>query len=94
MRKILYILLIVTVLESVVNAQIDKPALVIDTDSVIFNALSLNNFDKQTEIDEIKGLYRLSPWHFAPGLSYDFVRNRYYVTLSTSGLVSHFLGKR
>jgi len=94
MRKILYILLIVTILESVLNAQIDSPALVIDTDSLILNSLSLNNFDKQTEIDEIKGLYRLSPWHFAPGLSYDFVRNRYYVTLSTSGLVSHFLGKR
>ena len=94
MRKMFYILLIVTILESVVNAQIDSPALVIDTDSIILNSLSLNNFDKQTEIEEIKGLYKLSPWHFAPGFSYDFIRNRYYVTLSTSGLVSHFLGKR
>ena len=94
MRKILYILLIITILGSVVNAQIDNLSLVIDTDSIILNSISLNNFDRQTEIDEIKGLYKLSPWHFAPGLSYDFIRNRYYITLSTSGLVSHFLGKR
>jgi hypothetical protein len=54
----------------------------------------INNFDKKTEIGEIKDLYKLSVWHFAPGLSYDFVRNRYYFTVSTSGLVNHFIGKR
>jgi len=94
MGKILYIILITIALSSALRAQINNFALIIDTDSLILNSLSINDFDKQTEISEIQGLYKLSPWHFAPGLSYDFVRNRYYVTLSTSGLVSHFLGKR
>jgi predicted hydrolase (HD superfamily) len=67
---------------------------VIDSDTLIANALSLNDFDKQTEIEEIKGLYKLSAWHFAPGISYDFIRNRTYLTVSTSGLVNHFFGKR
>jgi hypothetical protein len=68
--------------------------LLIDANDLIDNARIINNFDKRTEIGEIKNLYKLSVWHFAPGLSYDFVRNRYYVTVSTSGLVNHFIGKR
>ena len=63
-------------------------------DSLIFNVLSQNALDKQSEIDEIKGLYKLSLWHFAPGLSYDFIRERVYFTVSTSGLVTHFTNKK
>ena len=76
------------------NAQAETTLLQINVDQLITNALSLNQYDRQTEIDEIKDLYKLSPWHFAPGISYDFIRNRYYLTISTSGLVSHYLGKR
>ncbi|MDR0572655.1 MAG: hypothetical protein LBG96_01250 [Tannerella sp.] len=53
-----------------------------------------NTFDKETEIGEIKDIYKLSVWYFAPGISYDFIRNRYYLTVSTSGLVNHFIGKK
>ena len=66
----------------------------INADSLIHNALNINNYDKKTEIDEIKNLYKISPWHFAPGVSYDFIRNRYYFTVSTSGLVNHFVNKK
>jgi len=76
------------------SAQEDTTLFQINVDQLITNAISSNHYDRQTEIDEIKDLYKLSPWHFAPGISYDFIRNRYYLTISTSGLVSHFLGKR
>ena len=66
----------------------------IRADSLIYNALILNAYDKQTEIEEIKNLYKLSIWHFAPGISYDFIRNRYYLTVGTSGLVNHFVNKK
>jgi len=66
----------------------------VQSDTLIFNVLSSNLYDKQTEIDEIKNLYKLSIWHFAPGISYDFIRNRYYLTLSTGGLVNHFVSKK
>jgi len=72
----------------------DNTLLNIKTDSLINNALTINLFDKQTEISEIKDLYKLSVWHFAPGVSYDFMRNRYYLTISTSGLVNHFISKK
>jgi hypothetical protein len=76
-----------------VNAQ-DDSILLIDVNNLIVNTQLINKFDKNTEIGEIKNLYKLSVWHFAPGVSYDFVRNRYYFTVSTTGLVNHFLGKR
>ena len=66
----------------------------IKADTLIFNVLTYNDFEKQTEISEIKNLYKLSVWHFAPGISYDFMRNRYYLTVSTSGLVNHFVSKK
>ena len=68
--------------------------LCIQADTLILNVLSTNDFDKQTEIEEIKDLYKLSLWHFAPGVSYDFIRNRYYLTVGTSGLVNHFISKK
>jgi hypothetical protein len=72
----------------------DTTLLNIRADTLILNLHNSNDFDKQTEIDEIKDLYKLSIWHFAPGISYDFIRNRYYLTISTSGLVSHFISKK
>jgi hypothetical protein len=76
-----------------INAQ-DDSVLLFNVDDLIVNAQLINKFDKNTEIGEIKDLYKLSIWHFAPGISYDFIRNRYYLTISTSGLVNHFIGKR
>jgi hypothetical protein len=66
----------------------------LSADTILYNVLNTNNFDKQTEIEEIQNLYKLSLWHFAPGISYDFIRNRTYLTISTSGLVSHFVNKK
>jgi len=66
----------------------------IKTDTLIHNIHNINSFEKETEISEIKNLYKLSIWHFAPGISYDFIRNRYYLTISTSGLVTHFANKK
>jgi len=77
------------------NAQTDSAAaILIDADELIAGAHNTSAFDKQTEIEEIKELYKLSVWHFAPGVSYDFIRGRAYLTVSTSNLVSHFIGKR
>jgi hypothetical protein len=63
-------------------------------DSLIENLHLTNAFDRETEIGEIRNLYKLSLWHFAPGVSYDFIRNHYYLTVSTSGLVNHFINKK
>jgi len=74
--------------------ELDNNLLNIKADTLILNVLYTNDFDKQTEISEIKDLYKLSIWHFAPGVSYDFIRNRYYLTVGTSGLVNHFISKK
>ena len=66
----------------------------IKADSLIHSALNINHYEKKTEIDEIHNLYKLTVWHFAPGVSYDFIRNRYYLTINTAGLVTHFVSKK
>jgi hypothetical protein len=63
-------------------------------DTLIFNLHTANAFDKETELNEIRNLYKLSVWHFAPGISYDFIRQRTYLTVNTSGLVNHFVSKK
>jgi hypothetical protein len=92
LRRLSYILFLLSFIY-LVNAQ-DDTTLLIDIENLIINVQLVNDFDKNTEIGEIKNLYKLSVWHFAPGVSYDFIRNRYYLTLSTSGLVNHFISKR
>ena len=94
MERRIYIILFILALAKYAYSQINNSVFILNPDTLITNALSLNQYDKQTEIEEIKNLYKLSPWHFAPGISYDFIRNRTYLTVSTSGLVNHFLGKR
>ena len=66
----------------------------IRADSLIHSALKLNHYDRQTEIDEIQNIYKLSIWHFAPGVSYDFIRNRCYVTINTAGLANYYVSKK
>jgi hypothetical protein len=69
-----------------------------DNDSLLINLIHNKNSqlveEKEIEIEETKGVYKLSLWHFAPSLNYDFINNNYYISLSTSSLVNHFLGKR
>ena len=63
-------------------------------DDIFLNIKDLNEKERFTEIREIKGIYKLSVWHFAPSVSYDFIRQSYYLNISSSHLVSHFIGKR
>ena len=95
-RLFLFINLLLSVSLNVTSQTNKQEDILLDLklDTLILNVLSTNDFDKQTEIDEIQNLYKLSVWHFAPGVSYDFIRNRYYLTVSTSGLVSHFISKK
>jgi ABC-type phosphate transport system auxiliary subunit len=61
---------------------------------IISSRISELEEEKSIEIEETKGLYKLSFWHFAPGMHYDFINNNYYISVSTSALVNHFTGKR
>jgi hypothetical protein len=54
---------------------------------------------KDIEIQEIKGVYKLTAWHFVPSVSYLPIYDRpahksIFVTFSTTPFVSHMLGKR
>jgi len=49
---------------------------------------------KEIETEEIKGVYKLTAWHFVPSLNYDFINRNYYVTISTGPFISNMLGKR
>jgi hypothetical protein len=49
---------------------------------------------KGVEVEEIKGVYKLTFWHFVPSVNYDFINNRYYLTLSSSAFVSNMINKR
>jgi hypothetical protein len=49
---------------------------------------------KEVEIEEIKGVYKLTFWHFIPSVNYDFINNRYYLTLSSSALVGNMISRR
>jgi hypothetical protein len=54
---------------------------------------------KDIEIQEIKGVYKLTAWHFVPSVSYLPIFDRpahksIFITFSTSPFVSHMLGKR
>jgi hypothetical protein len=69
-----------------------------DPDTLLSQLLisRISQIDEETriEIDETRGLHKLSFWHFAPALHYDFINSNYYISLSTAALVNHFLGKR
>jgi hypothetical protein len=72
----------------------DKLILNLQPDTLIFNLHVANAFDRETELDEIRNLYKLSVWHFAPGIAYDVIRDRIFLTISTSNLISHFVNKK
>ena len=63
-------------------------------DSLLWNLHYVNDLQKSIEIEEIKNVHKLTAWHFVPNLNYDFINNNYYLTVSTTHLVSTMLGKR
>ena len=63
-------------------------------DSLVIKLHDAINMQKDIELEEIKGVYRITPWHFLPNLNYDFINNNYYVTISTGPFVSNMIGKR
>ena len=63
-------------------------------DSLIAKLHDAIDIQRSIEIEEIKGVYRITPWHFLPSLNYDFINNNYYVTISSGPLVSNMISKR
>ena len=63
-------------------------------DSLIVKLHQSIEEQRSIEIEEIKGVYRLTPWHFMPNLNYDFINNNYYLTISSGPLISNMIGKR
>jgi len=63
-------------------------------DSLILKLHQTVDVQREIEIEEIKGVYRITPWHFMPNLNYDFINNNYYVTISSGPLISNMIGKR
>ena len=63
-------------------------------DSLLWNLQQATNVQKSIEIEEIKNVHKITAWHFVPNLNYDFINNNYYLTVSTTHLVSTMLGKR
>jgi len=63
-------------------------------DSQIAKLHQTIDVQRDIEIEEIKGVYRLTPWHFMPNLNYDFINNNYYLTISTGPFISNMIGKR
>jgi hypothetical protein len=76
------------------NAQQQHDTEALHLDSLIQKLQAALSVKKDIEIQEIKGVYRLTPWHFAPNLNYDFINNNYYVTVSTAPIVANMIGKR
>jgi len=63
-------------------------------DSLVSKLQETLSVKKDIEIQEIKGVYKLTAWHFAPNLNYDFINNKYYVTVSTAPIIANTIGKR
>ena len=67
-------------------------------DSLIVKLHNAIELQRSIEVEEVKGVYSLTYWHFVPNLAlnYDFINSRYYVavSLSTGPFINHYLGKR
>ena len=63
-------------------------------DSLIVKLHHAIDIQRSIEVEEIKGVYKLTPWHFLPSLNYDFINQNYYVTISSGPLVSNMINKR
>ena len=67
---------------------------VLRLDSLVTYLYDAINEQRSIEIDEIKGVYKITPWHFVPSLNYDFINNNYYVTISSGPFVTNMISKR
>ena len=67
---------------------------ILQIDTLVIKLHSAINTQRDIEIEEIQGVYKLTPWHFMPSMNYDFINNNYYLTISTSAIVSNMLSKR
>jgi len=79
------------------SAQEYDPGLQLD--SLILKLHQVIALQKDIETAEIKGVYKLTPWHFVPSVSYMPIFDRppqksIFVTFSTTQFVGHMLGKR
>ena len=63
-------------------------------DSLLSKLHDVIAVQKDIETEEIKGVYRLTAWHFLPNLNYDFINNNYYVTISSGPIISNMINKR
>lgn len=63
-------------------------------DSLLINLQAATNLQKSIEIEEVKGVHKITVWHFVPNLNYDFINNNYYLTISTSNFITNMINKR
>jgi len=63
-------------------------------DSLLEKLHDVITMQKDIETEEIKGVYRLTAWHFIPNLNYDFINNNYYLTISSGPIISNMINKR
>jgi len=63
-------------------------------DSLITKLHSVILLQKDIETEEVKGVYRITAWHFVPSLNYDFINNKYYLTVSSGPLITNMINKR
>ena len=63
-------------------------------DTLLFNLHQATALQKEIQQEEIKGVHKLSALYFVPNLNYDFINNNYYLTISTSHVITTMLGKR
>ena len=90
MKQVVCILFVFRCLD--VTCQTTENSLHFDT--LLFNLHQATALQKEIQQEEIKGVHKLSAWHFVPNLNYDFINNNYYLTISTSHVITTMLGKR
>lgn len=78
-------------ISSNIAAQIDTT---LQIDTLMVSLQEAINLQKSVEIEEIKGVHKITVWHFVPNLNYDFINNNYYVTISTSNFITNMINKR
>ena len=91
MKKFVLFFLFVLYFHSVFSQDLQND---LHLDSLILKLYESLNVQKDIEVSEIKGVYKLTPWHFVPSVNYDFISNRYYLTISSSAFVSNMISKR
>ena len=88
------VIILASLFAPVVACYGQQPEQTLQLDTLISKLQEALAVKKDIEIQEIKGVYRLTPWHFAPNLNYDFINSNYYLTVSTAPIISNMLGKR